>query len=317
MKNDKRKIALIGCGLVGMSFAYAALNRSLCGELVLIDIDRKRAEGEAMDLNHGIAFSGTNMQIYAGDYSDCADADIALLAAGLPQKEGEDRNASLDKNAAIFKSIISQLKGSGFNGIIVVATNPVDVMSYITLRLSGFSSERVIGTGTTLDTARLRYLLGSYFSVDPRNVHAYVMGEHGDSEFIPWTQAMISTKSVLDICDDSSGLYSYERLLEIGDEVRDAAYKIIEAKRATYYGIGMAAQRICRAILDDERAVLTVSGMLDELYGQHDVFAGTPFVIGAQGIIKPVRLHLNDFELSQMDQSCRTIKSVCSACGVL
>ena len=194
---DKRKVVLVGTGLVGMSFAYALMNQSICNELVLVDIDRQRAEGEAMDLNHGLAFSGSHMKIWAGDYSDCKDADIVAVSAGVAQKPGESRTDLLQRNTAVFQSIVKPVVDSGFKGIFLIATNPVDIMTHVALKLSGFDPHRVIGTGTTLDTARLRYMLGGYFSIDPRNIHAYVMGEHGDSEFVPWSQALIATKPVL------------------------------------------------------------------------------------------------------------------------
>ena len=200
MRADKRKIVLVGCGMVGMSYAYSLLNQNVCDELVLIDIDKRRAEGEAMDLNHGLAFSSSNMKIYAGDYSDCRDGDIVVISAGVAQKPGETRLDLLKRNAKVFQSIIEPITASGFNGLFLVATNPVDIMTRITYALSGFNPKRVLGTGTALDTARLRYLLGEYLTVDPRNVHAYVMGEHGDSEFVPWSQAMVSTKPVLELC---------------------------------------------------------------------------------------------------------------------
>ena len=199
MCTNKRKIVLVGTGMVGMSFAYSALNRALCDELVLVDVDKKRAQGEAMDLNHGIAFASARMRIYAGGYEDCSDADMVVICAGVNQKPGESRLDLLKRNAAVFQSIIEPVVRSGFGGVFLVATNPVDIMTRVTYELSGFNPNRVFGSGTTLDTARLRYLLGEYFSVDPRNVHAYVIGEHGDSEFVPWSQAMLATKSVADI----------------------------------------------------------------------------------------------------------------------
>ena len=200
--NTKRKVGLIGTGMVGMSFAYSALNQSLCDELVLIDIDKKRAQGEAMDLNHGLAFSHSSMKIYAGEYSDLKDAAVAVICAGVNQKPGESRLSLLKRNSDVFRSVVTSITQSGFKGIFLVATNPVDIMTRLTCELSGFEPQFVLGTGTTLDTARLRYLLGDYFSVDPRNVHAYIMGEHGDSEFVPWSQAMISTKPITKILEE-------------------------------------------------------------------------------------------------------------------
>lgn len=310
MITDKRKVALVGTGLVGMSYAYAVLNQNICDEMLLIDIDKKRAAGEAMDLNHGLAFSGSHMKISAGEYSDCTDADIAVICAGVAQKPGESRIDLLQRNTAVFKSIVEPIVASGFKGIFLIATNPVDIMAHVTLKLSGFDSSRVIGTGTTLDTARLRYLIGDYFAVDPRNVHAYVMGEHGDSEFVPWSQAMIATKPVLSVIGESGGRYSSGKLEEISTEVRTAAEKIIQAKRATYYGIGMALARITRAIFGDENSVLTVSTMLDGQYGQTDVYAGVPTIVnrnGAQGVIS---LSLTREELLKFQNSCELLREV-------
>lgn len=310
MITDKRKVALVGTGLVGMSYAYAVLNQNICDEMLLIDIDKKRAAGEAMDLNHGLAFSGSHMKISAGEYSDCMDADIAVICAGVAQKPGESRIDLLQRNTAVFKSIVEPIVASGFKGIFLIATNPVDIMAHVTLKLSGFDPSRVIGTGTTLDTARLRYLIGDYFAVDPRNVHAYVMGEHGDSEFVPWSQAMIATKPVLSVIGESGGRYSSGKLEEISTEVRTAAEKIIQAKRATYYGIGMALARITRAIFGDENSVLTVSTMLDGQYGQTDVYAGVPTIVnrnGAQGVIS---LSLTREELLKFQNSCELLREV-------
>ena len=308
MKQDNRKIALIGTGMVGMSYAYAMLNQNVCDELVLIDINKDRAVGEAMDLNHGLAFSGSNMKIYAGSYRDCRDADIVTICAGVAQKPGESRLDLLRRNTVVFQSIIEPVTASGFNGIFLVATNPVDIMTRITCTLSGFNPRRVLGTGTALDTARLRYLVGDYVSVDPRNVHAYVMGEHGDTEFVPWSQAMIATKSVTELCEESRGEYCSSDLENISEEVRTAAYKIIEAKNATYYGIGMALTRITKAILGNEHSVLTVSAMLRGEYGQSSVFVGVPCIINQNGIQRVLPLKLNEEELHQMQMSCQTLK---------
>lgn len=308
MKQDNRKIALIGTGMVGMSYAYAMLNQNVCDELVLIDVNKDRAIGEAMDLNHGLAFSGSNMKIYAGSYHDCRDADIVTICAGVAQKPGESRLDLLKRNAIVFQSIIEPVTASGFNGIFLVATNPVDIMTRITCTLSGFNPRRVLGTGTALDTARLRYLVGDYLKIDPRNVHAYVMGEHGDTEFVPWSQAMVATKSVTELCEESKGEYCSSELENISEEVRTAAYKIIEAKNATYYGIGMALTRITKAILGDEHSVLTVSAMLRGEYGQSGVFVGVPCIINQNGIQRVLSLKLNEEELQQMEMSCQTLK---------
>ena len=316
MKNgDLKKVALVGTGFVGMSFAYALLNSGECDQLVLIDVNKEKAKGEAMDLNHGLPFAKRNMLIFAGEYSDCHDADIVVIAAGVGQRDGEDRISLLNRNYEVFKSIINPIVESGFDGIFLVATNPVDIMTKITLELSGFNSSRVIGSGTTLDTARLRYLLGDYFSIDPRNVHAYVIGEHGDSEIVPWSQAYITTKKVYDIIDSSNGRFSFEELNKISKNVTGAAMEIIRAKQATYYGIGMSLVRIVRAIFCDEKSALTVSVMLNGQYGITDVYAGLPAIIGRNGIEDIIVLDLKENERTAFINSCNFLKETAKQIG--
>lgn len=307
-KADKRKIVLIGTGMVGMSYAYVLLNQNLCDELVLIDINKKRAEGEAMDLNHGVAFSGGNMEIYAGEYTDCCNADLVVLTAGLPQKEGQNRLDLLKENRKIFETILQSVLENGFHGIFLVATNPVDIMTRIVYEISDFPPEKVIGTGTALDTARLRYLLGEKFMIDPRNMHAYVMGEHGDSEFVPWSQAMMTTKPIFDLCGETEGCH-FQELLELEEEVRMAAYKIIEAKKATYYGIGMAMARITKAIFGNEYSVLTVSAHLQGEYGENGIYIGIPCVVNRMGIQRIVELPLGSEEKQRLHSSCETLEN--------
>lgn len=314
-KTDLKKVALIGTGFVGMSFAYALLNSGECDQLVLIDINKVKAHGEAMDLNHGLPFAKRNMLIFDGEYCDCCDADIVVIAAGVNQKEGEGRIALLHRNYEVFRSIIDPVKKSGFEGIFLVATNPVDIMTKITLELSGFDPSRVIGSGTTLDTARLRYLLGDYFTIDPRNVHAYVIGEHGDSELVPWSQAYVTTKSVFDIIDHSNGKWKIEDLNNISKNVTSAAQEIIKAKSATYYGIGMALVRIVRAIFGDEKSALTCSVLLNGQYGIHGVYAGLPAIIGRNGVEDIIVLDLKEDEEKAFIESCKFLKETAEQIG--
>ncbi len=246
------------------------------------------------------------MRIYAGEYEDCRDADIVAIAAGVAQKPGESRLDLLKRNTQVFRSIIEPVTASGFNGIFLVAANPVDIMTRITYALSGFNPRRVLGSGTALDTARLRYLLGEYLHVDPRNIHAYVMGEHGDSEFVPWSQALLATKPILELCGEEA--VCQEKLTEIAKAVQGAAYKIIDAKRATYYGIGMAMTRITRAIFGDENSVVTVSAMLRGEYGQSDVFAGVPCIINQNGVQRVLQLSLTKEESDEFGRSCQVLK---------
>ncbi len=308
MRAEKQKVVLVGTGFVGMSFAYALLNQDVCNELALIDINKKKAQGEAMDLNHGLPFSNSNMKIYAADYDTCADADIVVISAGVAQKPGETRPDLLKRNVAVFKSIVEPVVKSGFSGIFLVATNPVDVMTHVVKTLSGFPSNRVIGSGTTLDTARLRFLLGEYFDIDPKNVHAYVIGEHGDTEFVPWSQALIGTKSVELIVSEWGDKFKQEEMDAITDKVRNAAYEIIEAKQSTYYGIGMSLVRIVKAILKDENSILTVSAFLEGEYNQRNVYAGVPAVVGRQGIVGHLNLRLTPSEEKRLAQSCDTLR---------
>ncbi len=308
MRAEKQKVVLIGTGFVGMSFAYAALNQNVCNELALIDINKKKAQGEAMDLNHGLPFSNGNMKIYAADYDTCADADIVVICAGVAQKPGETRPQLLARNTAVFKSIVDPVVASGFSGIFLIATNPVDVMTHVVKTLSGFPENRVIGSGTTLDTARLRFLLGEYFSIDPKNVHAYVIGEHGDTEFVPWSQALIGTKPVELVVSEFGDRFKREEMEAITDRVRHAAYEIIEAKQSTYYGIGMSLVRIVKAILKDENSILTVSAYLTGQYGQYDVYAGVPVVVGREGVKAHLDLRLTPEEEKKFAASCNTLK---------
>ena len=309
MNTDRRKVVLIGTGMVGMSFAYALVNQGgICNELVLIDVNKERAMGEAMDLNHGLAFGKSNMKIFAGEYSDCKDADIVVIAAGVAQKEGETRLDLLQRNSEVFRSIITPVVKSGFDGIFLGATNPVDIMTRVTYELSRFGASRVIGTGTSLDTARLRYLLGDYFMVDPKNIHAYVIGEHGDSEFVPISQMMLATKHVSEILEDERNNYCLDDMQKIEEQVRTAAYKIIEAKRATYYGIGMAITRIVKAILGDENSVVTVSAKLCGEYGSKNVFIGVPCIIGRNGVKEILELSLTDDEMEKFRNSAAVLE---------
>ena len=294
--------------MVGMSYAYALLNQNACDELVLIDLDAERARGEAMDLNHGLAFSASHLKIYAGSYDDCANADLAVLCAGAAQQPGESRLDLLQRNVRVFRSILTPLLRSGFGGLFLVATNPVDIMTRVTCALSGFPPHRVLGTGTALDTARLRYLLGRLCSVDPRNVHAYVMGEHGDSEFVPWSQAMLATRPIREACAEAGIPCTEQDLERISEEVRTAAQQIIRAKRATYYGIGMAMVRITRAVFGDESSVLTVSAMLRGEYGRDGVFAGVPCIVGREGVRRVIPLALTREEQEQFARSCETLE---------
>lgn len=310
---DSKKVAIVGVGMVGMSFAYAMLNQNICDELCLIDINKERAEGEAMDLSHGLPFAPSSMKIYSGDYTDCTDMDMIVICAGVPQLEGETRRDLLQKNYKVFKTIVKPIVENGFIGVFLVASNPVDVMTKVVLDLSGFPPERVIGSGTSLDTARLRYMIGDYFKVNPRNIHAYVMGEHGDSEFVAWSSAMISVLPIKEL--DSHTDQIMNELDEIAVNVRDSAYKIIKAKKATYYGIGMVLARLTRAILNDENSIFTISAYLNGEYSESGFYIGVPALINRNGVRKILEIPLDESEKKRFKDSAKVIKEMMDEIG--
>lgn len=295
----KNKVVIIGCGNVGMSYAYSLLSgKTFVKELVLIDLDKKRIEGEVMDLNHCLAFAPSKIRITVGDYNDCKDANIIVLSAGANTSPGESRMAAIDKNAKIFKDIVTKVMNTGFDGIFLVATNPLDVMTYLTWKYSNLPHYRVIGTGTSLDTARLRYIIGDRLNINPKNVHGYVVGEHGDSEFVPWSNISIGLQNI-------DNFLTKEQMEEIATEVRNAAYKIIEKKGATCYGIGMCLVRITNAILGDENSIITVSAYDDK----NDIYIGSPCILNNEGIRERVLVNLNKEELKKLENSINTIKN--------
>ena len=306
----KGKIVLVGTGFVGMSMAYSMLNRGGIEELILIDIDKEKTIGEEMDLSHGLPFAPQKMVIKAGDYDECKDAEIVVITAGVAQKQGGQTRLELAQvNTKIIKDITKNIMASGFNGVIIVASNPVDLMAYVVYKVSGLPKNKVIGSGTVLDTARLRYMVADYLKVSSKNVHAYIMGEHGDSSFVPWKHAYVGCKSIIDIMKD--GNHPMEDLDKIHKNVVNAAYEIIERKKATYYGIGMSLNRLVRAILDNENSVLTVSTYLENgKYGQDDVYIGVPAIINENGVRELLELDLNKEEQEKLDNSCKIIKQM-------
>ncbi|MFG6114333.1 L-lactate dehydrogenase [Halobacillus sp. MO56] len=302
------RVALIGTGFVGSSYAFALLNQGVADELVMIDLNKGKSEGDAMDLNHGLPFAPGSQRIWFGDYGDCKDADLVVITAGANQKPGETRLDLVEKNSKIFKEIVTSVMGSGFDGIFVVATNPVDILTYMTWKFSGLPSHRVIGSGTILDTARLRYLLSDYFNVDARNVHAYIMGEHGDSELPVWSHANIGGRSVFDRIHERPDDYKVEDLDDIFINVRDAAYHIIQRKGATYYGIAMGLVRLTKAILHNENSVLTVSAYLEGEYGEDDIYIGVPAIVNRSGIREVLKLNLDRVEEDQFKRSAGVLR---------
>lgn len=307
-KTKLRKVVVIGTGFVGTSYAYALLNQGVVNELVLIDLDKDKAEGEARDLNHGMAF-GNPMRIKAGDYEECHNADLVVITAGANQKPGETRLDLVSKNARIFKGIVEKVMAVDFQGIFLVATNPVDILTQLTREISGLPKERVIGSGTILDTARFRYLLGEHFEVDARNVHAYIVGEHGDSELPVWSHVQIGGVPLSKYANIAN-LYEDKQMTAIFENVRDAAYHIIKRKGATYYGIGLGLVRLTRAILNNENAIVTVSAYLEGQYGLDDVYIGVPAVLNENGVREIMELKLTDVEQQQLHASAKTLKEM-------
>lgn len=296
------KVVLIGCGNVGMAYAYALVNQKVyVDELVLIDINKDKAIGEAMDLNHCQAYSPSRIKITVGDYDDCKNAKIVVIAAGANSGPGESRMDLIYKNSKIFKTIVSDVMKSGFNGIFIVATNPLDIMTYLTLKYSGLPKNKVIGSGTTLDTARLRFILSEKTGVCPKNIEAYVIGEHGDSEFVPWSNVNIAYRKISDILSDNE-------LVEIEDEVRNSAYEIIERKGATAYGIGMCLVRITNAIIEDKNIILPVSSWDEE----NEICISTPAIVNKRGVKEKIFIPLNYIESKKIINSIKIIKDAIS-----
>lgn len=307
MKKEKvNRVVVVGTGAVGCSYAYSLINQGVAEEIVLIDVNKAKAEGEAMDLNHGIPFAPSPAKIWNGDYKDCRQADLVVITAGLAQKPGETRLQLVEKNTKIFKEIIRNIMNSGFDGIFLVATNPVDILTYVTWKESGLPKERVIGSGTVLDSARLRFQLGERLNIDPRNVHAAVIGEHGDTELPVWSHATIGIEP-LDYFI-KKGEITRADLDEIFVNVRDAAYHIIERKGATYYGIGMSLVRITKAILQNENSILTVSVLLEGEYGQEDLYIGAPAVVNRNGVREIIEMKLNEEEKEKFNHSAAVLK---------
>ena len=306
----KGKVVLVGAGFVGMSMAYSMLNRGGVNELVLIDVDKDKTIGEQMDLSHGLPFAPQKMVIKAGDYDECSDAQVIVITAGIAQKQGGQTRLELaEVNAKIMKEITQNIMKSGFNGVIVVASNPVDLMTYVVAKVSGLPKSQVIGSGTVLDTARLRYIMSDYLQVSSKNIHAYIMGEHGDSSFVPWDHAYVGCKKIKDIMKDSNRPMS--DLDKIHQDVVNAAYEIINKKKATYYGIGMCLSKIVKSIMDNDNSILTVSTYLkDGQYGQDDIYIGVPAVINGSGVREILDLELNEKEQAKLNESCKIIKQM-------
>lgn len=309
VKKSGQKIILIGDGAVGSSYAFALVTQNIGREIGIIDMNVSKAEGDAIDLSDALAFTGPK-KIYAADYSDCKDAAIVVLTAGAAQKPGETRLDLINKNLKIFKSIVDQVMATGFDGIFLVATNPVDILTYATWKFSGLPANRIIGSGTSLDSARFRQEIAKLVHVDARNVHAYILGEHGDSEFPVWSHANIGGLQLYEWLKQNDENVDEEALVKVFFSVRDAAYRIIEKKGATFYGIAVSLARITKAILNDEEAILPLSVYLDGEYGQKDVFIGVPAIVNSSGIRKAIEIPLTEVEMGNMQHSANTLRKV-------
>ena len=303
-----RKVVLVGTGAVGTAYAYSLVNQGFITDLVLIDANKEKAEGEARDLVHGMAFAPSNMKVSSGDYSECKDADLVVITAGANQRPGETRLQLVEKNTQIMKSIVKEVLANGFDGIFLIATNPVDILTYVVQKESGFPSNKVIGSGTTLDTARFKVLLGEYLGVDSRNVHAIIIGEHGDSELPVFSQASIGTENLEKVLKRRNNPKDKENLEQIFINVRDAAYEIINRKGVTNFGIGMCLTRITKAILNDENSILPVSCLLEGQYGQSDIYMSVPAVVNRTGIKEVIELDLDEKEQELFKKSAEVLK---------
>ena len=306
---DSRKAAMIGCGFVGSASAFALMQSGLFSELVLIDANHDKAEGEAMDIAHGLPFAG-QMKIYAGDYDDIVDAAVIIVTAGAAQKPGETRLDLVNKNVNIFKSIIPEIAKRNYKGILLIVANPVDILTYTAVKLSGLPENRVIGSGTVLDTARLKYALGEHLEVDSRSVHSFIIGEHGDSEIVAWSSTNVSGIPVNDFCELRGHFNHEEAMHRIADDVKNSAYDIIEKKGATYYGIAMSVKRICECIMRDEKSILPISSMMHGEYGISDICLSMPTVVGREGVETRVPIQLNEQEESALSASAEQLSKV-------
>ena len=304
-----RKVAVIGCGFVGSSSAFALMQSGLFSEMVLIDANQDKAEGEALDISHGLPFARP-MEIYAGSYDDIADAAVIVVTAGAGQKPGETRLDLVKKNTSIFKSIMPEIKKRHCEGIMLVVANPVDILTYTAIKYSGMPENRVIGSGTTLDTARLKYLLGQHLDVDPRSVHAFIVGEHGDSEIAAWSSANVSGVPLNDFCEMRGHHNHEEAMKEIAEKVKNSAYEIIAKKKATYYGIAMSVVRICEAIVRDEKSILPISSMMHGTCGIEGVALSMPAIVGSSGSEGLVPIQLNTEEQAALKHSAEILNGV-------
>lgn len=304
-----KKVAIVGVGLVGSSIAFALLEEELFSEMVLIDANKEKAIGEAMDLSHGLPYT-QSMDIHAGEYEEIKDAAIVIVTAGANQKPGETRLDLINKNVSIMRSIIADIKKVNMEGILLIVSNPVDILTYVALKESGLPSNRVFGSGTVLDTARLKYLISKHLNIDTRNVHAVIIGEHGDSELVTWSIANISGVPLNEFCELRGHFRHKEAMEEIYKSVRDSAYEIIKRKGATYYGVAISVAHIASCIVNNTHTMLPVSTLTNGEYGLTDVCLSLPSIVGNNGIESVLEIHLADNELKQLNKSAKALKEI-------
>lgn len=306
---NNRKVAVIGCGFVGAATAFTLMQSTLFSEMVLIDANEEKAQGEALDIAHGIPFAG-QMNVYSGTYDDIKDAAIIIVTAGANQKPDETRLDLVHKNVEIYKSIMPEIKKLDYKGILLIVSNPVDILTYAAVKLSGMPENRVIGSGTVLDTARLKYELGAHLSVDSRSVHTFIVGEHGDSEIAAWSCANVSGIPIASFCEMRGYYNHHSELREIAEKVKNSAYEIIAKKKATYYGIAMSVKRICEAIVRNEKSILPISAMMHGEYGIDNIALSMPSVVGINGFETHVPISLNKDETERLIKSAQTLKDI-------
>lgn len=309
MKSKSRKVAIVGAGMVGSSCAYSMVNQAICDEIMMIDRSYDRAMAQALDLSHCMDFTSTRTKVYAGTYNDCSGMDVIILTAGANPTAGQTRLDVLEASAAMTNEIITNIMAGGFDGIFVVAANPVDIVTYMVWKISGLPRHRIIGTGTSIDSSRLKTLLSDVFSIDPRSVNGYALGEHGESQFVAWSHVTIGGKPILQIMEQHRDRFHHLDLEDISRKTKDAGWEIFTRKGSTHFGIGSALAYITRSILNDEHKIIAVSAILDGEYGHSGVCTGVPAIIGNTGIQELLELNLTAEEQEKFNNSCRIVRA--------
>ena len=308
MKITTRKVAIVGCGLVGSTTAFSLVTQGVCDEVMLIDINKERAHGEMLDMRDSIEYLNRNVKVKTGTYAECGDMDIIVITAGAPPKQGQTRLDTLEMSAKIAKSIVEPIMKSGFDGIFIAISNPVDIIAHYIYKLSGLPKNQVIGTGTAIDSARLQNMSAQTVNVDPRSVHAYSMGEHGDSQMVPWSTVTIAGKPFYDVIADNKELVGDVDLDELVYRTTQEGWEIFNRKGTTYYGIATACVGVIKAILNDENRIIPVSTLLEGEYGERDVYAGVPTVLNRSGAYDVLEIHMTLGELARFKESTRVIR---------